>query len=253
MIINNASVRFGIDLGKIMINCLIDICQILKNGIIIQRKSIGHTMMEVTKTNKKIGLILVSVLAFSAVSGGIILTTYAFNDQGCRPFKQPFFGDLTDEQKEEMMTMMDELRDNGATREEIREAVTARLTEWGIEVPEFEGPRLPPWTSDLTDEQKEEMMTMMDELRDNGATREEIREAVTARLTEWGIEVPEDNPHPMPRWLQNLTEEQKTELQNLMDELKEKGASHEEIRAEIDAKLQQWGIEIPEQPMPPPQ
>ena len=181
-----------------MINSLIDICQILKNGIIIQRKSIGHAMMEVTKTNKKIGLILVSVLALSAISGGIILTTYAFDDEGCRPFKQPFFGDLTDAQKEEITTTMNELRENGASREEIREAITAKLTEWGIEVPE-------------------------------------------------------DNPHPMPRWLQNLTEEQKAELQNLMDELKEKGASHEEIRAEIDAKLQQWGIEIPEQPMPPPQ
>ncbi|WP_455278522.1 hypothetical protein [[Eubacterium] cellulosolvens] len=57
----------------------------------------------------------------------------------------------------------------------------------------------------------------------------------------------------MFRWLQNLTAEQKAELQNLMHELKEKGASHEEIRTQIDAKLQQWGIEIPEQPILAPQ
>jgi hypothetical protein len=236
-----------------MINCLIDLCQILKNGIIIQRNSISHAMMEVTKTNKKIGLILISVLAISVISGGIILTTYAFNDQKCRPFKQPPFGNLTDEQKEEITTTMNELRESGATREEIRDAITAKLTEWGIEVPEFKEPRLPPWTSNLTDEQKEEITTTMNELRESGATREEIRDAITAKLTEWGIEVPKDNLHPMPRWLQNLTAEQKIELKNLMDELKEKGASHEEFKAEIDAKLQQWGIEIPEQPMPTPQ
>ena len=210
-------------------------------------------MMEMTKTNQKIGLILVSVLVLSAISVGIVLNTYAFDDQKRRPSKQPLFDNLTDEQKEELTATMNQLREDGATREEIREAVTAKLTEWGIEVPEFEGPRLPPWTSDLTDEQKEELTATMNQLREDGATREEIREAVTAKLTEWGIEVPEENPHPMPRWLQNLTEEQKVELQNLMDELKEKGASHEEIRTQIDAKLQQWGIEIPEQPMPPPQ
>ena len=155
-------------------------------------------MMEMTKTNQKIGLILVSVLVLSAISVGIVLNTYAFDDQKRRPSKQPLFDNLTDEQKEELTATMNQLREDGATREEIREAVTAKLTEWGIEVPE-------------------------------------------------------ENPHPMPRWLQNLTEEQKVELQNLMDELKEKGASHEEIRTQIDAKLQQWGIEIPEQPMPPPQ
>ena len=154
--------------------------------------------MDVTKTNKKIGLILISVLAISVISGGIILTTYAFNDQTCRPFKQPFFGNFTDEQKEEITTTMNQLRENGATREEIRDAITAKLTEWGIEVPK-------------------------------------------------------DNLHQMPRWLQNLTAEQKIELKNLMDELKEKGASHEEFKAEIDAKLQQWGIEIPEHQMPTPQ
>jgi hypothetical protein len=39
--------RFGIDLGKIMIKYVIDICQILKNGIIIQRNTINHSIMEV--------------------------------------------------------------------------------------------------------------------------------------------------------------------------------------------------------------
>jgi hypothetical protein len=155
-------------------------------------------MMEMTKTNKKIGLILVSVLILSAISVGIILNTYAFNDQRCRPSKQPFFGNLTDAQKEELTATMNQLRENNATREEIRDAINAKLTEWGIEVPK-------------------------------------------------------EDPHPMPRWLQNLTADQKAELQNLMDELKDKGASHEEIRTQIDAKLQQWGIEIPEQPIPAPQ
>ena len=45
--------------------------------------------------------------------------------------------------------------------------------------------------NNLTDEQKEEIKTTVEELREAGASREEIREAVKKKLEEWNIELPE--------------------------------------------------------------
>ena len=42
-----------------------------------------------------------------------------------------------------------------------------------------------------------------------------------------------------PQWMTELTDEQKAELQQLMDSLKASGASPDETRDAIDAKLQE--------------
>jgi len=148
--------------------------------------------MEVTKTNKHIGLILVSVLVVSAISGGIILTTYASDDKGIVRFNRGAcnFGDLSDVQREEIKDMVQDMRENGASKEEIKAAVESKLTEWGIEVPKFEQSRKPQWWSELTDEQKEEIITIKEELIEAGASNEEIRDAVKMKLEEWNLEIP---------------------------------------------------------------
>lgn len=46
-----------------------------------------------------------------------------------------FFSDLTDEQKEELRELRQELRDEGATWEEMREAMREQLEEYGVELP----------------------------------------------------------------------------------------------------------------------
>ena len=157
-------------------------------------------MMEVTRTNKNIGLILVSVLVVSAISGGIILTTYASDDREIGRFNRGAcnFGDLSDIQREEIKDMVKDMRENGASKEEIKVAVESKLTEWGIEVPEFEQPQLPPWWSELTDEQKEEIITIKEELIEAGASKEEIRDAFKMKLEEWNIEIPK-KPMPTPQ------------------------------------------------------
>ena len=207
--------------------------------------------MEVTKTNKNIGLILTSVLILSAISGGTILTTYAFDNQGGRPCKAPFYSDLTDEQKEEIKTIVEELREDGASREEIKAAVDSKLTEWGIEVPEFKNGakrRHPPFLNDLTEEQREEIKDIVQDMRENGASREEVKAAVDSKLTEWGIEVPESERPRLPPWMNNLTDEQKEEIKTTVEELREAGASREEIREAVKKKLEEWNIELPEKP-----
>jgi hypothetical protein len=51
-------------------------------------------------------------------------------------------------------------------------------------------PREPPWMSQLTDDQKEQFQQLTQSMKDSGATQEEIRDAVDAKLQEWGIELP---------------------------------------------------------------
>jgi hypothetical protein len=46
----------------------------------------------------------------------------------------PFFSELTEEQQNEIESLREDMINNGATPEEIREAVTLQLKEYGIEI-----------------------------------------------------------------------------------------------------------------------
>jgi len=213
---------------------------------------------EVTRTNRTRGIILISLLAVAVVlTGSSIIISAVAQDQGSTfgpqppPRDPPWMSQLTDEQKAEIEQLMQSMRDSGATQEEIREAVDAKLQEWGIPLPaDNGGHHEPPWMSQLTGEQKTEIQQLTESMKDSGATPQEIRDAVCAKLQEWGIQPPEDNGgrHELP-WMSKLTDEQKTEIQQLMQSMRDSGATQEEIRDAVSAKLQEWGIELP----PPPQ
>ena len=95
-----------------------------------------------TRTNRTRGFILVSLLTTALVLAGssIILSAIAQN-QGTAPDPQPpsreppWMSQLTDEQKVELQQLVESLRESGATPQEIRDAVNAKLQEWGIELP----------------------------------------------------------------------------------------------------------------------
>ena len=101
---------------------------------------------------------------------------------------------LTDEQRTAIHEKVTEMREAGATREEIRASVAEMLKEYGIEVPDE-------WFSrkgngyylcaDLTDEQRAAIREKVAEMRETGATREEIRTTVAEMLEEYGVTVPE--------------------------------------------------------------
>ena len=93
------------------------------------------------------------------------------------------------------------MRSQGATREEIRTAVREMLEGWGIEVPERPGEGHPGGHShgrgrgggfwaDLTEEQREAIHEKREELRSQGATREEIHAAIREMLEGYGVELP---------------------------------------------------------------
>jgi DNA-binding transcriptional regulator YhcF (GntR family) len=171
-------------------------------------------------------------------------------DKGMRQ-RPPWMPELTDEQREEIKQLIEDLKESGASRDEIKEAVDAKLVEWNIEISEGKMPPCPPWLPELTDEQKEEIKEIIKELKDNGASKEEIKEAIDSKLEEWGIEVLDKGMRQHPPWMPELTDEQKEEIKELIDRMRDSGATKEEIKEAIGLKLEEWGIEIPEKPIPP--
>ncbi len=100
-------------------------------------------------------------------------------------------------------------------------------------------------SSQLTEEQRAELKTLVDGLKESDTSGKDIRAAVKAKLEEWGIEAPE-RPAISSGLAKLLTDEQETALKTLIDGLKESDTSREDIRAAVDAKLEEWGVERPE-------
>ncbi len=205
-----------------------------------------------------------------------------------------FFSNLTDEQRETVRDLMEEMRAAGAGREEIHEAISELFAEWGIEMPERpggpggrrggqggregdreggrEGDREGGREGDreggreggregfgdnLTEDQRATLHSTMLQMWRDGASQMEIHQAVAGLLQEWGIEPPEHGGpgremghggHFLRGILDQLNEEQREEIHQLISELRQQGASHDEIRAAVEGKLSEWGIELPDPP-----
>ena len=157
-----------------------------------------HEANEVKKTrmdgrNKTLLLTSVLLLMLSVVVGGVYMAS-AETDQddapGSNPPKfinswrrGPFVGCLDERQRQELMETLSEMREDGATFDEIREYVQAYLGELGVECPRPE----------LTDDQIEALQQLrgeIHEIREGGATPEEIREYLTQKAEELGVELP---------------------------------------------------------------
>ncbi|MBN1543662.1 T9SS type A sorting domain-containing protein [candidate division KSB1 bacterium] len=167
--------------------------------------------------------------------------------------RMPFMAQLTEGQRAELRDLVSSLRADGATPEEIHAAVEELFAGWGIERPEMprHGGRMP-FMAQLSEEQRTEVRDLVASLRAENATPEEIRAAVDELLASWGIERPE---HPgrggrMP-FMAQLSEEQRTEVRDLVASLRAENATPEEIRAAVDELLSSWGIERPGRPERP--
>lgn len=166
---------------------------------------------------------LIMLIAAATVLGAIIFTALASSEDIststapssiCFPPRKEGIGwlsNLTDEQRTELKSM----------NEEFRQAVQAKLGEWGVQIK-------PGLRANLTVEQRTELQTM----------EQQFRKAVKAKLEEWGVKLPE--PKDPKGWMSNLTEEQREELKALM----------EEFQSTLQAKLKEWGVEAPAPPNP---
>ncbi len=104
-----------------------------------------------------------------------------------------FVGCLDEGQRQELKETLDEMREEGATFDEIREYVQAYLEELGVECQRSELPDGLHQRPELTDEQLEALRQLRDgiqELRDSGATPEEIKVYLDQRAEDLGVELP---------------------------------------------------------------
>ena len=95
----------------------------------------------------------------------------------------------------------------------------------------------------LTDEQRAEIRETVSGLREEGATRVEIVTAVGEQLHTLGVELPEDFEERHATRLERAA--LRDELSTRITELKDSGATREEIRAEVQAFREANGIEKP--------
>jgi len=101
----------------------------------------------------------------------------------------PIWSELSEQQQQELQTLIESMQDQDASREDINSAVTAALGEWGIEAPDNFG-RGPA----LDNGQRAQIREIVQTMRGQGASREDIRSAISDQLGEWGIQAPVGGP-----------------------------------------------------------
>ena len=109
-----------------------------------------------------------------------------FFDRGPMFGKGPFFDDLTDEQIEEIEAIIEELKENDATWEDINTAIMEKLDEYGILDERLDN------QIEQT-EQKLEILNRQKDLREQGKSWEEINEIIQE---EFDIELPDFKEKP---------------------------------------------------------
>ncbi len=154
---------------------------------------------------------------------------------------------LTVEQKEQIRELIQEMRRAGASRQEIKHAVGALLQEWGFEPPMGDNSH-PEWMSQLSEEQRQQIRALVKDLKASGATRQEIHAAVTEMLGEWGIEAPQ---RPVQNDRPDLSDDQRQELQELIESMREQDKSRKEIHQAVSELFESWGLEAPQRPKRP--
>jgi len=162
---------------------------------------------------------------------------------------------LTEEQQDELKTLIQNMRNQDADRQTIREAVQAKLDEWGIERPEHP-PRFGRFGGQLTEEQKAEIKNLIQSMRDQDADRKVIHDAVQEKLKERGFEPPKGGTRRRGfgrvgrggrgGFWGKLSDDQKKVLNEKITELRNQDATREEIRAAVQELLKTWGIDPPQ-------
>lgn len=206
-----------------------------------------------------------SLKNYRGISILIILVTFAFSANhlfaaggmnGFHP-RKGVMSQLTDEQRTELQQKMKELRDSGATKQEIHRARKKMLNEFGVKFPEFFdrqgfGPRLSALDEQLTQTQRAELRAKVKEMREQNAKPEAIHSAVGELLKSYGVDLPESWDQIANRkrfqngkWFgkSQLSEEQRNELREKVKALRESNASPAEIRRAVAEFFKANGIE----------
>lgn len=142
--------------------------------------------------SRNMRIVLVVALAISLAGTALV---YAERSHG----RRGGFGDqLSEDQHEAVHATIQEMREAGASREEVHEAIRNMLEGYGVTPPEGhpEGPREcrgghGRFGDQLSEDQREAIHAKMREMREAGASREEIHATVREMLAEFGIALPD--------------------------------------------------------------
>ncbi len=106
-------------------------------------------------------------------------------------------GQLTEEQIAELDRLKADLRAGETDPGEFHAAITVKLEEFGVTLPENwnQTPREFADQFRLSEDQRTELHTLVEGMRTEGASREDIHAAVKAQHAEWGIEAPSAPEH----------------------------------------------------------
>jgi len=144
-----------------------------------------------------------NILAVALViSVSVTAMVYAGGAAGRRGPGGRFADQLTEEQREAIHVMVMEMREAGASREDIDAAVRETMESFDVALPDVPREGRPeggpkgngpggPFGDRLTEEQREAIHAMVKEMREAGASREDIHAAVRDMFAEFGIDLPE--------------------------------------------------------------
>lgn len=179
---------------------------------------------------KRYHFFIISVLSL------MLMTTSFTVAQPRHQGQQRIVNQLTQQQRETLRETVQELRAQGATQDEIRKAVADLFKSWNLEMPEHRKHRHDNalFADLLTEEQQETLKSTIKQLREQGASRKEIHEAVADLFESWDLEMPERPSQPAR--FQQLTDEQKKELREYIRSLHQSGQTRQEIREAV----QEW-------------
>ena len=152
--------------------------------------------MNKTTTKKLAGGLLVSLL-LGAIGAVLVSAETSLSEeetieeqpQFCGPMFQrsPWFPELTEEQQEELDQLRDDLQTEGATSEEIRDAIGDKLDEYGVLDEQLDD-------AILRAEQQLQLLNRKKELRDQGYSWEEIQDIISE---EFDLEFPQGEDQGM--------------------------------------------------------
>ena len=145
-------------------------------------------------------LVLYAILIFGPAGNVLGQNQNAPDDRG--HFRMRLWTSLTQEQRQAVWSTVAQMRDQGASPEEIHSAVARMLKGYGIELPDHWGGGFPGgprgFLSQLTAEQRKALREKVKEMREQGASPEEIHSAVARMLKGYGIEKAEIQPKTSP-------------------------------------------------------
>lgn len=100
----------------------------------------------------------------------------AYNMNNSRIWNQ-----LTTEQQQELQSLIESMKAEDASSDEIHNAVATTLEGWGMTMPENFG-----LGTGLNNQQRVQIREMVQTMKEQGASRAQIRAAISDQLGEWG-------------------------------------------------------------------